>query len=334
MTSLLAIDRSPSTPDALRPVNLRRDLAQVADLIELVFADRMDAAGRAAIREMRYLSRMSIGVNTLGQLNELVRGIAKGYVWEEDNRVVGNVSIYPADNVSSSRKTFVIANVGVHPDYRGRGIARALMQACYVSARQYENASLILQVDEANEPAVNLYRSLNFVQERVFTTWVRRHRTRNISPTGSAFRPMRPKRNGWQDEFALAQTVRPNEKGGLGWLRPTHQKYFRRSIGQQLRDWLMLAGTERYVIHDDQRKLVGVMMYTNQVASSTRITLLIEPSAPEAVVRAFLETVIQRVGHTALTLEHPADDTLVSNILGDYGFRPTRHLIHMRYNHN
>lgn len=48
-----------TNPDPhIRPVNLRTDLPTLADLIELVFAPTMDESGRAAIREMRYMSRM------------------------------------------------------------------------------------------------------------------------------------------------------------------------------------------------------------------------------------------------------------------------------------
>ncbi|MCZ7543814.1 MAG: hypothetical protein M5R40_09870 [Anaerolineae bacterium] len=44
--------------NGLRPVNLRIDLGGIADLIEICFADQMDAQGRATVREMRALSRL------------------------------------------------------------------------------------------------------------------------------------------------------------------------------------------------------------------------------------------------------------------------------------
>ena len=113
--------------DGLRPVNLRTDLAQLADLIELVFADSMDQGGRAAVREMRYLSKVGIGISLIPGFNDLTQGINMGYVWIADGKLVGNVSIYPASR--PNRNTWIIANVGVHPDYQRRGIATGMMEA-------------------------------------------------------------------------------------------------------------------------------------------------------------------------------------------------------------
>ena len=57
-----------------RPVNLRTDLGQLADLIETAFASSMDSNGRAAVREMRTMSNMP-GIGFLGGLNNLMQGM-------------------------------------------------------------------------------------------------------------------------------------------------------------------------------------------------------------------------------------------------------------------
>ena len=107
----LSIPKQPVPPkDGLRPVNLRTDLAPLADLIELAFADTMDNSGRAAVREMRYLSRMGPGLNVLAGVSDLTQGIGLGYVWIEDARLIGNVSIYPANWPSDAGDAWIIAN--------------------------------------------------------------------------------------------------------------------------------------------------------------------------------------------------------------------------------
>ena len=83
--------------DGVRPVNLRTDLRPLADLIELVFADSMDSSGRSAIREMRYLSSLGYGLKLIARLNELALGISLGFVYVLDGKLVGNVSVYPAN---------------------------------------------------------------------------------------------------------------------------------------------------------------------------------------------------------------------------------------------
>ena len=115
--------------DGVRPVNLRTDLRPLADLIELVFADSMDSSGRSAIREMRYLSSLGYGLKLIARLNELAQGISLGFVYVLDGKLVGNVSVYPANYPSGFGETWILANVGVHPDYQRRGIAGELMRA-------------------------------------------------------------------------------------------------------------------------------------------------------------------------------------------------------------
>ena len=80
----------------LRPVNVKTDLAPLADLIELVFASTMDSSGRSALREMRMMARMSFGLGIVAQWNDLTVGLSLGQVWLEQGTIVGNVSAYPA----------------------------------------------------------------------------------------------------------------------------------------------------------------------------------------------------------------------------------------------
>ncbi len=85
----LSLPRNPSR-DGLRRINLSTDLAQLADLIELVFAHNMDSSGRAVIDEMRLMSRLGVGAELLAGLNGLAYGIRSGYVWMVDGKLVGN----------------------------------------------------------------------------------------------------------------------------------------------------------------------------------------------------------------------------------------------------
>ena len=132
--------------DGVRPVNLRSDLRPLADLIELVFADSMDNSGRAAVREMRLLSRIGVGLGLLARMNEMALGISMGFVYVKDGRLAGNVSLYPARYPADLGETWILANVGVHPDYRRGGIADALMQASVDMVRQRGATRLVLQV--------------------------------------------------------------------------------------------------------------------------------------------------------------------------------------------
>ena len=56
-------------------------------------------------------------------------------------------------------------NIAVHPDYRRRGVGRALVLALCKSLRQKMQATVLtLEVRDSNAPAAALYASLGFAQ--------------------------------------------------------------------------------------------------------------------------------------------------------------------------
>ena len=57
-----------------------------------------------------------------------------------------------------------LANVAVFPQYRRRGVARALMESLVGFARQYDERFVTLEVRPSNEGAVALYAGLGFRQ--------------------------------------------------------------------------------------------------------------------------------------------------------------------------
>lgn len=154
----------------LRPVDVRKDLPEIADLIEICFASTMDADGREYIRQIRH---MALEISGLGiPLPGPRRGNVpiQGYVWLEGNRIVGNLTLIPY--FKSSRVVYMIANVAVHPDFRRRGIARQMTQQGVKHAREHGAAAAWLQVREDNLEATQLYSSLGFIERARRTNWV------------------------------------------------------------------------------------------------------------------------------------------------------------------
>jgi ribosomal protein S18 acetylase RimI-like enzyme len=319
-----------------RPVNLKTDLAPLADLIEIAFADTMDSGGRAAIREMRALSRLGPGLSIVPAMNELVLGVGMGYVWIEDGRLVGNVSVYPASQPPEAPRAWIIANVAVHPDYRGRGIARSLMQDSLASVRERSAtpADVILQVEAPNWKARQLYESLGFSNEGAFTLW-RRGPSRVPDTLQGRMGPYIARRswNEWRAEYALAERARPPELGGIGWLRPVAPSLFRPSLRKAINDFVNLRGKERLVIQDAHGAMTGALWIERGFgAGAVQLTLLVDPEAREAEDMALLLTGLRRFGpdHT-LAIEHPAEDTTVCALLERFDFRRVRTLVHMRW---
>ena len=57
--------------------------------------------------------------------------------------------------------------IAVHPDLRGRGYARILMDTLVRSAREQGASVITLEVRNSNQAARNLYKSYGFVEEAV-----------------------------------------------------------------------------------------------------------------------------------------------------------------------
>ena len=55
-------------------------------------------------------------------------------------------------------------NIAVDPIYRRKGIAKQLVEALIKELKATGNYQLTLEVRASNEPAINLYRSMGFVQ--------------------------------------------------------------------------------------------------------------------------------------------------------------------------
>ena len=168
MASITVQAKSPQT-GPLRPLNILRDLTQVADLIELCFSSTMDDEGQSYLRQMRRASRDNNFLRWAGQVVDSASLPLSGFVWEENGKIVGNASLVPHQH--KGKKITLIANVATHPDYRRRGIARALTEQATACARQKGAQELWLQVRDDNPAAVNIYTDLGFVERARRTTY-------------------------------------------------------------------------------------------------------------------------------------------------------------------
>lgn len=323
---------SAASPNGMRPINLSTDLGPLADLIEMVFADTMDSSGRAALREMRMLSKFGRGVNLLQRLGDTTLGIQQGYVWIENGKLIGNVSIYPAKKTGMDQ-VWIIANVGTHPDYRRRGIARELMVASLNEIRKHGGKRAVLQVDYTNEKAQQLYYELGFTAERAWTVWRRASNYRSLIPHEiDRIYISHPRRSDRRAEYALANRLYPNALGGLGWLRPLLPEMFMPNVIQRLRDIINMRSLEHLIIRsDDNRDVRAALVIERSAGLSTRLSLIVPPEYVGYYDEALISTAVRRFGSEALVLEHPYEENITATILERYHFRRTRSAYHMRF---
>lgn len=339
MIGVTTSQQSSEMKNGIRPVNLQTDLIALADLIELSFRDKMDESGRAAIREMRYLSRLGFGLNlmTLTGFSDLALGISRGFVKIVDGHLVGNVSIYPANWRKEAGEAWMIANVSTHPNYRQQGIARQLMAICIDHIAKQNATDAILQVDYDNHHAIHLYETLGFVRERAFTKWTRSSMVsspqRNPDLDDIFF--TQPRRGDWQAEYELAQATRPNDRGGINWLKPLHIKDFQPSFMRSLSKILSFGDKEKLIVRDDNSSdlLASLWIERSFALSRTNLTLMIRPETDTRYAEVLLANVMRRYRTSSFVLEHPHDDAPITELLTKYRFRPYRTVWHMRYSY-
>lgn len=153
----------------IRQLNIAQDLDRVADLVEMCFPIHLDQDGQTYVNEMRKTAREMRMMFWLSNLAEYTNFNAAGFVWEEGDEIIGNLSLIPFQH--AGRSLYLIANVAVHPDHRRRGIARALTNRALAHLRQRNEFRVWLQVRDDNPAAVNLYRSVGFVDQFTRSTW-------------------------------------------------------------------------------------------------------------------------------------------------------------------
>ena len=127
----------------------------MADLIELCFESTMDDDGQSYVQQMRRASTDQDFLSWAGRVMESTSMPLAGYVWEEDGKIIGNVSL--VFQVHQGRKLAMIANVATHPNYRRHGIGRALTERAMLGARQKGAREIWLQVRHDNPTAIRIY---------------------------------------------------------------------------------------------------------------------------------------------------------------------------------
>ncbi|MGC9521838.1 MAG: GNAT family N-acetyltransferase [Anaerolineae bacterium] len=140
----------------IRPLDPGKDMPAVLELIELGFRKELDPQGWKMLRQMRRIYQPS---HLTGAVYGRSIGTA-GFVSTENERIVGNLSLRHAQ--PRSTRGYLIGNVVVHPDYRGQGIGRALMERAIDTARAERARWIGLEVRVDNVAATHLYQQLGF----------------------------------------------------------------------------------------------------------------------------------------------------------------------------
>ena len=203
----------------LRPLNPVRDLGAVADLLERVFSHELDANSRQMIQEARMLSRAGPFLYLLAPFSDGGVGLSPGFVWEEEGRIVGNVTMIRSNKRPGA---WQVANVAVDPDFRRKGIAFRMMQECIDYIRRQKGRSISLQVREENK-AVGLYRRLDFRSLGAVTRWNLSGRVRLDQILAHGGKVIAARRQDWAEIWQMFHSGSP---AAQGWPDPLPRRIF------------------------------------------------------------------------------------------------------------
>ena len=178
--SSISIPVKASEHPQMRAMNVFRDLPAVADLIEICFSSTMDHDGQRYIADMRRASHDDGFLRWATHMTETASLPLTGFVWEEDNKIVGNASLIPFRD--KGRRIYLIANIAVHPDHRRRGIARALTRRAMQYGWGKKASALWLHVRDDNPGAIQLYADLGFHEIARRTNWTAKPDTHILRP--------------------------------------------------------------------------------------------------------------------------------------------------------
>ncbi len=314
-----------------RPMNTRRDLKQIAALIEQAFGPELDAAGWAALRELRIAARLSPLLSLFSADN--AAGIAmNGFVWVEEGKIVGNVTTQPVPRFSSR---YLIANVAVDKAYRGRGIARELMRIVLNYIAEQGAQWAILQVREDNDIARGMYQRLSFAEIMAEHRLVADNTPAAIPnlplPPGGTLRLLTD--DDWNTVRYLISRAMPTE---ARWWHPARSPHFRsassHTMQRKLSRWLGLGHKLRWGLFINE-ELTGVVDVDVLVYNEHRIDILLLPDLRAQWTAPLLAMALRYLQHhpprpiSAVLYDYQPE---AIDILQEFGFRPFITLVNMR----
>ena len=307
----------------LRPLNVLRDLSAVADLIELCFSPTMDNEGQRYLSDMRRASRDDSFLHWASRVSESASMPMMGYVWEQDGRIIGNASLIPFRD--RGKRVYLVANVATHPDYRRRGIGRALTERVMKQARDKHASAIWLHVRDDNPGAIKLYQDLGFQEIARRTTWQANLETR-LSYPDTGIRIVTRHSRFWPLQQDWLRRLYPKD---LSW----YQSWNTNALRPGLWNWFYLLFIDFNVkqwaaVRNDELLAALAWMPHGGRSESLYAATGATGTSSQALTSLLIHARRTITYPASLTLDYPADE--MTDAILEAGFQPRRTLLWMR----
>jgi ribosomal protein S18 acetylase RimI-like enzyme len=311
-----------STTPQLRPLNILRDLPGVADLVEKCFADTIDSEGRRYLQQMRRAGENNSFMRWASNAVESVSMPLSGYIWEEKDEIIGNVSLIPYRH--KKEKIYLIANVAVRPDFRRQGIGRALTERAMRHASERRANATWLHVRDDNPGAIALYSSLGFQELARRTMWQAKP-DRNLPPDNSGTTITRRTRPDWSDQKSWLERLYPEL---MNWYQPLPWVSLRPGFGPQLYRFMMEYNVRHWVARTNG-KASAILTWQGMGDRKDRLWAALPWRGSERTFTVLLKNARRILSwQQMLTLDFPAGE--YTDSIMEAGFHPIRTLLWMK----
>lgn len=307
----------------IRSINIKRDLGAIADLIETAFAGQMDAEGRDYLRHIRQIAR-GIGSYLIdGNTPETSQFPFHGYLWEEDGRIIGNLTLIP---VRKARvRTYFIANVAVLPEYRRRGIARHLTDRAIAHVKAHDGKRIYLQVRSDNLTAQHIYQTTGFEEFASRTTWVPGHIGASHPAPDPTIRVARRMKSDWPQQKDWLIALYPPE---IAWNLPISLERLKPDLLGSITNFLNGVTSRSWAARQHNR-LIGLASWESGFTGTDYAWLATSPVWEDAAITALLPIILSRAFHPQrLMINFPSGRA--NEALRNCGMRELNTLIWMK----
>ncbi len=310
----------------LRRIDPNKDFPQLVTLLRLVFGQEAGGEGQLFAN---FPAEQNPAI--LWRFDPNLARLSPGFVWELDNKIIGNVTLLP----SRPPGRFLVANVAVHPDYRRQGYARLLMNAVVQDVQNRQGREILLQVERENATAISLYRSIGFESLGSMTTWQSSvSRIHDLAESVHLHNvdvfPL--PRSRWREAYQLdLEALDPN----LRWPEPLRADYYKKGIFRRLFAFMNGYQTRTYVTFDGNDQLSGLLNIHSEWGQPHQMVVRVHPNWRGRLEYPLLNNGI-RLAHNLfrrnIRMLHDADDGVMNQLLPSANFRRQRTLTHMRLN--
>ena len=294
----------------------------MADLVEKCFADTIDSEGRRYLQQMRRAGQDNAFMRWATNAVDSVSMPLSGYVWEENGEIIGNVSLIPYRQ--RKKKIYLVANVAVLPDFRRRGIGRALTIAAMRHASARRASDTWLHVREDNPGAIALYASLGFVELARRTLWQAkpdRNATVDVPGITIGGRSARD----WPQQETWLHRLYPDL---LTWYQPMPWQSLRPGLWPLLYRFMMDHEVRHWLARTDG-VFSAVLSWQNMAGQNARLWASTPEEGGELALAALLQYARQALAwRQVLSLDFPAGQ--YNSAMEAAGFHINRTLLWMK----